>query len=185
MRINRLLRVLLGTIFLIPLMGEGTTVIAGEYSQTAYNSTDNCYTCLRLVPSNKKNQQANPIYILEVYHQGQPIYTFETVTGRAFTQTRNRHRAGTDSPLPDGKYRISSSSVWGTLAEVGGRFIPIKPQFRTGRSSLGIHYDPSYNRANGEDGTSGCIGLTNRQNFEILRQFIETYKPQLLMVDIQ
>lgn len=148
-------------------------------------SVQQCNTCLRLIPSGQLNQQRNPIYLLEIYSQGQLKETFPTVVGRSYTQTRNRHQAGTESPLPDGKYTVSSYSVPGTIPEVGGRFIPIQPQFRTGRSALGIHYDPSYNKNNGEDGTAGCIGLTTRENFNKLRQFIENHHPQLLIVDIQ
>ncbi|MEM8780749.1 MAG: L,D-transpeptidase, partial [Cyanobacteria bacterium P01_G01_bin.49] len=121
-----------------------------------------CNTCLQLIPSGKLNQQKNPIYLLEIYYQGQLKETFLTVVGRSYTQTRNRDQAGNESPLPDGKYTVSSYSVPGTIPEVGGRFIPVQPQFRTGRSALGIHYDPSYNKNNGEDGTAGCIGLTTR-----------------------
>ncbi|MEA5511576.1 L,D-transpeptidase [Crocosphaera sp. UHCC 0190] len=159
--------------------------LAAETKQTNYQINQECQTCLRLIPSGIINQQKNPIYLLEVYHQGQHLYTFETVSGRNYTQNRNRHQSGTEAPLPDGKYTISSRSIPGTIVEAGGRFIPVKAQFRTGRSALGIHYDPSYNKNNGEDGTSGCIGLTTRTNFETLRQFIETYRPQLLIVDIQ
>ena len=48
----------------------------------------------------------------------------------------------------------------GTHPEVGGRFLPIEPLFPTGRYALGIHYDPSFQKTNGEDGTVGCIALT-------------------------
>ena len=71
------------------------------------------------------------------------------------------------------------------MVEVGGRFLPVYPRFSTGRTALGIHYDPSYNKGNGEDGTAGCIGLSSRQNFATLLSFVETHKPQLLIVDIQ
>lgn len=182
---NRRLASMLVTAFLLPLLGVNNSTLAGESKQMAYNPSRHCHTCLRLVPSGYTNQQGNPIYSLEAYYNGKHYYTFEALTGRAYTQIRNRHRAGTEAPLPDGKYKVSPYSVLGTLAEVGGRFIPVSPQFRTGRSALGIHYDPSYNLANGEDGTSGCIGLTTKENFEILRHFIATYQPQLLIVDIQ
>ncbi len=183
---NRWLTSMLGAVFCLPLaVGAGNATLAGESKQTAYNLRSHCHTCLRLVPSEQSNQQGNPIYLLEVYHNGKHYYTFEAVAGRAYTQTRNRDRSGTEAPLPDGKYTVSNHSVPGTLAEVGGRFIPVSPRFRTGRTALGIHYDPSYNLANGEDGTAGCIGLATRGDFETLRHFIVTYQPQLLIVDIQ
>lgn len=166
-------------------MTPNNIAISAETDQIAYNMAQPCNTCLHLVPSGMTNQQKNPIYLLRVYHQGQLLYTFETVSGRYFTQNRNRNQAGTEAPLPDGNYRISSHTVPGTLVEVGGRFLPVYPQFSTGRSALGIHYDPSYNKGNGEDGTAGCIGLSSRGYFSTLVTFIETYKPQLLVVDIQ
>ncbi len=170
---------------LSPLMTANNVGISAEPQQIAYNMAQPCNNCLHLVPSGMTNRQKNPIYLLRVYHQGKLLYTFETVAGRYFTQNRNRHQAGTEAPLPDGNYRISGHSVPGTLAEVGGRFLPVYPQFSTGRSALGIHYDPSYNKSNGEDGTAGCIGLSSRQHFATLLSFVETYKPQLLIVDIQ
>ena len=175
---------LLVLLILLPLI-EKNSIFAAENKQHSNRINQQCNTCLRLIPSGKLNQQNNPIYLLEIYHQGQLKATFETVAGRYFTQTRNRHQAGNESPLPDGKYTISRYSVPGTIAEVGGRFIPVYPQFRTGRSALGIHYDPSYNKNNGEDGTAGCIGLTTREDFSKLQRFIESNHPQLLIVDIQ
>ncbi len=170
---------------LSPLMTANHLGITAEPQQIAYNTAQPCNNCLHLVPSGMTNQQNNPIYLLKVYHQGQLLYTFQTVSGRHFTQKRNRHQAGTEAPLPDGNYRISSHSVPGTLVEVGGRFLPVYPRFSTGRSALGIHYDPSYNKNNGEDGTAGCIGLSSRQNFATLLSFVRSHKPQLLIVDIQ
>lgn len=170
---------------LSPLITVNDLGITAESRQIAYNMGRPCNTCLHLVPSGMTNQQKNPIYLLRVYHQGQLKYTFETVAGRYFTQTRNRHQSGTEAPLPDGNYTVSSHSVPGTLAEVGGRFLPVYPQFSTGRSALGIHYDPSYNKSNGEDGTAGCIGLSSRRHFATLLKFVETHKPKLLIVDIQ
>ena len=170
---------------LSPLMTTNSLTVSAEAQAIAYNMAQPCNNCLHLVPSGVTNQQKNPIYLLRVYHQGKLLYTFETVAGRHFTQNRNRNQAGTEAPLPDGNYRISSHSVPGTLAEVGGRFLPVYPQFSTGRSALGIHFDPSYNKGNGEDGTAGCIGLSSRQHFAILLNFVETHKPQLLIVDIQ
>ena len=170
---------------LSPLMTTNSLTVSAETQAIAYNMAQPCNNCLHLVPSGVTNQQKNPIYLLRVYHQGKLLYTFETVAGRHFTQNRNRNQAGTEAPLPDGNYRISSHSVPGTLAEVGRRFLPVYPQFSTGRSALGIHFDPSYNKGNGEDGTAGCIGLSSRQHFAILLNFVETHKPQLLIVDIQ
>jgi hypothetical protein len=53
------------------------------------------------------------------------------------------------------------------------------------RTALGIHYDPSYNKRNGEDGTSGCIGLTSQDDFNQILSFVETNRPKTLIVNLQ
>ena len=116
---------------------------------------------MTLTPTGLTNKLGNPLYQLSLYGNGQLIEAYMTVTGRAYTQNYNRHQAGTEAPLPEGKYRVAREPVPGTIPEVGDRFLPIQPLFRTGRSALGIHYDPSFEKRNGEDGTSGCVALTN------------------------
>lgn len=123
--------------------------------------------------------------MLEVYLDGQIIYTLEAVSGRAYSQQRNRNIAGTEAPLPDGEYRISQRIQRGSMREVGETFIPVYPLFQTGRRDLGIHYDPSFNQNNGEDGTSGCIGLTNKADRNLINRFVQNYHPQELIVKIE
>jgi hypothetical protein len=82
-------------------------------------------------------------------------------------------------------YRVARSAVSGSNPEVGGRFLPIQPLFRTGRSALGIHYDPSFEKNNGEDGTEGCIALTNRWELDDLLNYVRTYQPEYLEVKLQ
>lgn len=149
--------------------------------------TSPCNTCLLLVKDSSAgtNLQKNPIYTLKVYLNGIEQGSFATVTGRAYSQNRNRHQSGTQAPLPDGKYFVSDRIVPGTIPEVGDRFIAVWPKFKTGRTALGIHYDPSYNLNNGEDGTSGCIALTNKFDRDRVFQFIVQYHPQELIVRIQ
>ncbi|NJO94093.1 MAG: L,D-transpeptidase [Hydrococcus sp. RM1_1_31] len=165
------------------------SAVAGETATTAIRAVPSapCDTCLLFV--NEKigrfNNLHNPLYTLKAYKNGQLIYTFDAVAGRWNTQTRDRHRGGTEAPLPDGSYQVASRSVPGTISEVGGKFLPIHPLFQTGRTALGIHYDPNYNKPNGEDGTSGCIGLTNQADFEQILNFIKLYHPQTLIVDLQ
>ena len=144
-----------------------------------------CNTCLRLVKSSNSNSLDNPLYTLEAYSEGKLMHSFNAVTGRAYTQTRNRDQSGTEAPLPDGNYSVSSTTIPGASAEVGEIFLPVYPQFQTGRSALGIHYDPSFNKSNGEDGTAGCIALTNKKNRDAINQFVASHKPQLLIVKIQ
>ncbi|MGF1480061.1 MAG: L,D-transpeptidase [Cyanophyceae cyanobacterium] len=139
---------------------------------------------ITLTKTGNTNAQGNPLYLISLYANGQRAAAFESVTGRSHTQDNNRHVAGTEAPLPNGRYTVASSTVPGTHPEVGDRFLPIYPQFQTGRSALGIHYDPSFDMSNGKDGTSGCIALTNRQDLDHVLSFIRTYQPQYLEVNI-
>ncbi|OKH22787.1 hypothetical protein NIES593_11735 [Hydrococcus rivularis NIES-593] len=140
---------------------------------------------MTLTPTGLTNTLGNPLYELRLYANGQLRGTYTTVSGRAYTQNRNRHQAGTEAPLPDGIYKVAKTSVAGTIAEAGDRFLAIQPLFRTGRSALGIHYDPSFEKNNGEDGTSGCIALTNRRDLDLVLNYVRTYQPQYLEVNIQ
>lgn len=140
---------------------------------------------MALTPTEKTNKLGNPLYELNLYVNGELFQTYKVVTGRHNTQNRDRNKAGTEAPLPDGKYQVVSSTIPGTHPEVGGRFLPIYPLFPTGRSALGIHYDPSFEEDNGEDGTSGCIALTNKSDFDKVLEYIRIYQPQYLEVSIQ
>lgn len=140
---------------------------------------------MTLTPTGRKNRLGNPLYQLRLYVQGEFLASFDTVTGRAYTQNRNRHQAETEAPLPDGIYQVSHLVIPGTHPEVGDRFLPIEPLFPTGRTELGLHYDPSFEKDNGEDGTSGCIALTNRQELDHVLDYISQYKPHYLEVKIQ
>lgn len=140
--------------------------------------------CMTLTPKGKPNKLGNPLYILTLYANGQQVDVFETVSGRAHTQDKDRDLSGTEAPLPNGKYRVATSTKRGTIAEAGKLFLPIYPNFRTGRTALGIHVDPSFNQNNGEDGTSGCIGLTNQEDLSKVLKYVSTYRPKLLEVDI-
>jgi hypothetical protein len=139
-----------------------------------------------------KNRYGNPIYVLHLCIGGKEQRSFKIVTGRNFTQQKNRNQSGTHSPLPNGKYRMSTALTQGMLAEVGRvdglnvrqPFLPISPMFGTGRSALGIHVDPSYNIDPKEDGTSGCIGLTNPADFKALWASIRQYRIKDLQVAI-
>jgi hypothetical protein len=145
-----------------------------------------CNTCLLLVKDDrdKTNHLGNPIYKLEAYLNGKRHYSLDAVTGRSYTQNANRNLSGTEAPLPDGNYRISPKIVAGVIPEVGETFIPIYPNFNTGRTDLGIHYDPSFDLDNGEDGTSGCIGLTSKEDRDTIENFILQHQPQKLIVKI-
>jgi L,D-transpeptidase catalytic domain len=139
-----------------------------------------------------KNKYSNPIYPMYLCVGGKEVKSYQIVTGRNFTQQRNRNQSGTQSPLPNGKYRVGTALTPGLLAEVGKveglgirqPFLPISPLFNTGRSALGFHVDPSYNKDPKEDGTSGCIGLTTSADFKSLWADIKRYQIRDLQVAI-
>ncbi|WP_309741847.1 MULTISPECIES: hypothetical protein [unclassified Chamaesiphon] len=156
------------------------------------NAICKSFPCLVLskAPSHPYSKFQNPIYQLTAYRNKTSSSTFQldAVSGRGFTQARNRYQSQTEAPLPDGSYSISARVVAGTIAEVGGTMVPIfpKPGFdrRMRRTALGIHWDPSFNKDKKEDGTSGCIGLTTKKNYQRVRDFILTYRPRSLEVRI-
>ncbi len=136
------------------------------------------------------NKFNNPVYKLTAYRDRTANYSFQfdAVTGRGFTQSRNRYQSNTEAPLPDGSYAIAARVVKGTIAEVGGTMLPIfpKPGFdrRMRRTALGIHWDPSFDKDAKEDGTSGCIGLTNKNHYYQVKNFVLKYRPRSLEVQI-
>jgi L,D-transpeptidase catalytic domain len=176
---------------------EETERPKAEISKSSIDSVSG-YQCtstnnhLFLGNGNAKNKYGNPIYSLHLCVGGREIRNYEIVTGRNFTQTKNRNQSGTHSPLPNGKYRMSNNLTQGMVAEVGRvdglsvsqPFLPISPLFNTGRSALGFHVDPSYNRDPKEDGTSGCIGLTTTGDFKALWADIKRYQIRDLQVAI-
>ncbi len=142
---------------------------------------------LRLVrdPNKGTNDVGNPLYTLEAYVRGEKYQTFNAVSGTARSQNFNRYRGENSAPLPDGSYSVSSQIVAGTLPEVGRTFISIQPRFQTGRTDLGIHLDPSFNRQNGFDGTAGCIGIATVAERNAINEFVAKYRPRNLFVKIE
>ena len=137
-----------------------------------------------LQPTGQFNHYGNPLYELQLYANGQLIDTYKTVSGRYNTQNRDRNIAGTEAPLPNGRYSVAKHHIAGSHPEVGGRFLAISPQFSTGRSALGIHYDPSFEKSKKDDGTAGCIALTNRNELDRVLNYIRTYQPKYLDVQL-
>ncbi len=149
------------------------------------------FPCLILSQdADRFNKFNNPVYKLTAYRDRTSNYSFQldAVTGRNFTQSRNRYQSNTEAPLPDGSYSVAARVVKGTIAEVGGTMVPIFPKSgfdpRMRRTALGIHWDPSFNKDAKEDGTSGCIGLTNQSSYYQVRNFILKYRPRSLEVQI-
>lgn len=139
---------------------------------------------MTLTPTGQTNALDNPLYKISLYADGKLVHSLIGVSGRKFTQTRNRHQSGTEAPLPDGKYTVATSTIPGAIAEAGEHFLPIQPKFKTERSALGFHVDPSFEKNNGEDGTAGCIGLTNKEDLDKLLNYVQAYQPEFLDVKI-
>jgi hypothetical protein len=141
---------------------------------------------LRLVrdPSKGTNDVGNPIYTLEAYVDGQKYRSFDVVSGTAKSQNADRHQGNNGAPLPDGSYEVSNRIIPGNTSEVGKTFIGIFPKFETGRNSLGIHLDRSFNKTNGYDGTAGCIGITTPADRDAINEFVVKYHPHNLSVNI-
>jgi hypothetical protein len=151
---------------------------------------------MMLVPTERKNELGNPIYSLQLYENGRLSKQFDTVSGRRNTQNADRLTSGTQAPLPDGEYSVGVP-VEGTNSEIGkssdGKrwFIPTDlsnlEQGNGGRpskrSALGIHLDPSFGLAQ-EDGTEGCVGLTNSRDWQEVLAWIKAKKPGVLKVNI-
>lgn len=141
-----------------------------------------CNSCLYVTKTTKVNSQNNPILKIEVYSKGKYEREFEALSGRAYTQNLDRNVAGNKSPLPKGEYILGSVRS-SELYETGGVFLPATSLFSTNRSALGIHVDPSWGLANGEDGTSGCIAVKSLNQFNILNNIIEQNDIVQLIVD--
>jgi hypothetical protein len=171
----------------LPIFSLFTSSASAQPKKIAFQSLCGSGACLKFIksPDSVTNKLGNPIYLLELYRNGKREKSFSSVSGRAKTQNRNRNLSGSEAPLPDGVYTVSNRLTNGFLAEVGGKFLPIYPKFPTGRTALGIHYDPSFDRNNDEDGTSGCIGLTTKADRDFVHNFVLKYKPKTLIVEIQ
>ncbi len=158
-----------------------------EISGTDCYASVNPSSYMTLEKTGRKNALGNPLYKLCLYAEGQLKGAYHTVTGRFYTQNRNRNRSKTQAPAPDGKYKVAKHITYSPLPEigVGQRFLQVDPLFPTARTELGLHYDPSFEKRNGQDGTSGCIALTSRANLDKVFQYFRTYRPKYMFVDIE
>ncbi|BAZ40897.1 SH3 type 3 domain protein [Calothrix sp. NIES-4101] len=113
---------------------------------------------------------------------GKVINTVRAVSGRANKQTPS-HIAGSQTPLPFGIYKFDFlGSVEFKGGEFGGVWSPVTPIFKTGRSEIGVHYDPSALLNNADSGTAGCFATPTTKEKDIMTNFIRTYKPTHLIV---
>jgi murein DD-endopeptidase MepM/ murein hydrolase activator NlpD len=124
---------------------------------------------LVLSRTNVKNSLGLEDLKLELYDKsGNVIFTGTVNSGRANKQefgTAQNDLSGQEYPMPYGKYTIGGETTGGP-AGVGKYFFPITPNFKTGRSALGIHVDADRATA---PGTAGCGGITTQTEFDNFR----------------
>ena len=116
-----------------------------------------CNTCVYIDKGGVNySYKSNPILRVSVYKDEVLLNTYKTISGRWNTQLLNRNISGNESPSPNGRYIIKQESV-GYHPETGGVFIGYEPTFKTQRSELGFHIDPSWGKeGKDKDGTKGC-----------------------------
>jgi hypothetical protein len=113
---------------------------------------------------------------------GRFINTARGVSGRANNQTPS-HVAGSQAPIPFGVYKFDFPGVVEFKdGEFGGVWSSMTPTFTTGRSELGVHYDPSAFKQNSNSGTAGCFATPTIQERDIMTNFIRTHKPVYFVV---
>jgi hypothetical protein len=138
---------------------------------------------MSLVRTDRHNRLGNPIYSLSGFVAGKQRLRVDAVSGTRFSQRRDRRTPNIFAPIPDGNYQIGAIEP-GLDREVGKTFVRLRPRFKTRRSDLGIHWDVSYERRNGRDGTAGCVGTATKQDLDRVRVFVNKYHPQNLVVKI-
>jgi Bacterial SH3 domain len=135
-----------------------------------------------------KRTQAIFGYGLRIYQTrlidstGKVIDTVQAVSGRINNQTPS-HTSGSEAPLPFGIYMFTAPGVVEYKAgEFGGVWSPVTPTFKTGRSEIGVHYDPSAKKKDNTAGTAGCFATPTEGERDRMTKFIKAYKPTHLIV---
>ncbi|MBI4781063.1 MAG: SH3 domain-containing protein [Oscillatoriophycideae cyanobacterium NC_groundwater_1537_Pr4_S-0.65um_50_18] len=113
----------------------------------------------------------------------QVIQTVRGISGRVGKQTPS-HVAGSATPLPFGIYTfdLPGSVDESAAGEFGNAWSAVTPTFRTERSGLGIHYDPSALKQDANTGTAGCFATPTKAERDVMTKFIRAYKPLYFMV---
>lgn len=153
---------------------------AKETVKPAPKEVDKPPTYAQLVSTGNNNSLNNPLLELVLYVNAQEIGRYKCTSAKAFLRDSSKK----NNVLPNGNYTIASSAIQGLAAEDGGLFLPITPAFKTNRTQLGIHLDPSFNKANGKDGTYGSIGLTTAADRDAVQKAILENKISLLVVTL-
>jgi len=143
------------------------------------NPCDNCVFVEKGIGYTYKN---NPILNVSIYKDSQLIETYKGVSGRWNTQNIDRNIANVGAPSPNGEYIILPETK-GYHDETGGVFIPYEPTFKTQRSLLGFHVDPSWGLDNGEDGTIGCIAFKSIEEYNKFKNSIVNNNIEKLLIN--
>lgn len=167
----------------IALLALTSGCVNASESPTKVDITKTCANLrgtMLLSKSDKVNKFGNSIWLLTLPN----CKSFKAVTGRANTQKLDRNQSGNHSPLPPGSYRVGRThDTKGLNSELGGTwFIDLEPNFKTSRSQLGIHWDPSYERSKVDDGTAGCLALTNSEDLDGIEAAIRHDRIHTLIV---
>jgi hypothetical protein len=133
----------------------------------------------RVVASRSKNT-INGLRVYEtrlIDATGKVVNTVRAVSGRSNKQTPS-DISGSQTPLPFGIYTFDFPGIVEFKdGEFGGVWSPVTPRFKTGRSEIGIHYDPSALKNNANSGTAGCFATPTTQERDVMTSFIRTHKP--------
>lgn len=140
-----------------------------------------CNNCVYITNSGEVNSQDNVIYNVSVIVDYE-VYNFKTLSGRSWTQELDRNKASKGAPSPNGSYTIGNLTD-GYKYETGGVFLPYEPNFKTERSFLGFHIDPSWGLDNDEDGTVGCHAFESMKYFEGFYFLVKNNSIKDLIID--
>ncbi|NMG08260.1 SH3 domain-containing protein [Brasilonema sp. UFV-L1] len=114
--------------------------------------------------------------------RNQVVNTVRGISGRVNKQTPS-DIAGSQTPLPFGIYTFNYPGIVEFKGgEFGGVWSPVTPTFNTGRSEIGIHYDPSALLQNANSGTAGCFATPTVEEKDTMTKFIRAYKPTHFIV---
>lgn len=171
----------------VPILTVPFESFSGQTEHVEYAPQKTDQGLIRIVKTDQViDSTKDPIWKVELVINGGVVDQVDALIGRSYRQSANRHTSGNKSPLPVGNYRIDKQGIVKERfhdPELGkGYWIPITPLFLTGRSSLGIHEDPSWGKANGESGTSGCIGLRTPEDTQRVVNWIRKYGISSLVV---
>ena len=172
----------------LPLLLAATALELGVATRTHTPTTiapqPAAQPLLKLERTNRRlGRTGDPIWDLTLAIPGEPVRHFDAVSGRADRQRADRHRMGSEAPLPAGRYVLGAVEPLGRNdpRELGPIWIGIEPQFETGRRVLGIHLDPSAG-LNWNSGTGGCIGLVRSRDMFTLAELVRRSGTSTLVV---